>query len=63
MLKTFLFFIFSIVSISIFAQDLQGPPQTKEEFEKNYRWRVQQTSLSGVYIPKRSEERRVGKEC
>ncbi len=52
MFKTFLFFIFSCISLSGFAQNAAAPPQTKDEFEKNYQWRIQQSSLSGVYIPK-----------
>jgi hypothetical protein len=29
-----------------------GPPNTKSEFEKMYKWRVAQEYLYGVYIPK-----------
>ena len=52
MLKTFLFFIFSCVGFSIFAQEVTSPPQTRDEYEKNYQWRIQQTTLAGEYIPK-----------
>lgn len=46
--KRLLLAVLSIISYHAFAQ----PPQTKEEFEKNYQKRIQQEVLEGQYIPK-----------
>ncbi len=52
MLKTILFILFTGNYLYIAAQDLPAPAQSKDEFEKNYQWRIQQATLAGVYIPK-----------
>lgn len=52
MLKIILFVLLGCFHFGIFAQDLPAPAQNKDEFEKNYQWRIQQTNLAGVYIPK-----------
>ncbi len=45
--------ILLLVSVATYAQD---PAQTKEEFEKNYQYRIRQEMLYGQYIPKDLED-------
>lgn len=40
----------NIIATSLVAQ-FDGPPDTPEEYQKQYNWRIAQEKLNGVYIP------------
>lgn len=46
----FLFTLCYFVSPTLSAQ-FDGPPDTPEEYAKQYQWRIAQETLNGVYIP------------
>lgn len=46
----------AILLLSGIAAHTQEPAQTKEEFEKNYQFRIRQEVLYGQYIPKDLED-------
>ncbi len=48
--RIFLLNVLMFLAISVFAQ--QKPPNSPEEFEKRYEWRIKQDFLDGTYIPK-----------
>ena len=52
LIKIFSFLCFLCFTVSVFSQDLQQPPMSKKDFEEKYKWRIEQTSLAGQYIPK-----------
>jgi hypothetical protein len=41
-----------LLQLIVMAQPELQPANNKKEFEENYKWRVQQTTLAGQYIPK-----------
>lgn len=51
-LKTFFFNFLVVFYLPTLGWCQSGPPNNKEEFEKMYAWRIRQTQLNGVYIPK-----------
>ncbi|MEM7571569.1 MAG: DUF6794 domain-containing protein [Bacteroidota bacterium] len=46
-----LLLLVSLLPISLAAQ-FSGPPNNPQEYEEQYNWRIRQTRLNGVYIPK-----------
>ena len=51
-----LFFSSALFSQTQQTQEEGGPPDTQDEYEKQYRERIRKESLNGVYIPKNLEE-------
>lgn len=45
-------FLFLILLPTTLPAQFSGPPNNAEEYEEQYRWRIRQTRLQGVYIPK-----------
>jgi hypothetical protein len=41
-----------LLQMIVMAQPELQPANNKKEYEENYKWRVQQTTLAGQYIPK-----------
>ena len=45
------FILAALLPVSLSAQ-FSGPPNNPQEYEEQYNWRIRQSSLNGVYIPK-----------
>lgn len=50
-IKNFSFFCFLLFAAPLISQELQ-PSFSKKDFDEKYKWRIEQTSLAGQYIPK-----------
>ena len=50
-IKNFSLFCFLVCSLSLFSQEMD-PSTSRIDFEEKYKWRIQQTSIAGQYIPK-----------
>jgi hypothetical protein len=51
-LKEFLSFILILMSIVVEAQPELQPADNLKQYQENYKWRIEQSTLAGQYIPK-----------
>ncbi|MBL7815380.1 MAG: hypothetical protein JNL70_10225 [Saprospiraceae bacterium] len=50
--KVRLVYFFAILTFSLFAQEEPTPASSAADIKRNYEWRIQQSKISGQYIPK-----------
>jgi hypothetical protein len=51
-LKILLPFVFVLINSLVFAQQELQPADNLKQYQENYKWRIEQSSLAGQYIPK-----------
>jgi hypothetical protein len=51
-LKQLLPFLFIFMKFTVSAQPELQPADSKNQYQENYKWRIEQSSLAGQYIPK-----------
>jgi hypothetical protein len=51
-LKDYLSFVFILLRFALNAQAELQPADNLKQYQENYKWRIEQSSLSGQYIPK-----------
>lgn len=56
MLRLLLFTCINLLFATSLVAQFDGPPNTLEEYQEQYNWRITQEKLNGVYIPANLDE-------